>query len=68
MTIIGSRTLVDKLMVNLEKRQKKKGGGGDKYVLLAALNDTFFWTFWTAGFLKVKSYLSKRTLVIWRLS
>jgi hypothetical protein len=51
-TISWPRTLADKLTANLEKRQKK---GKTKHILPATLNDTLFWTFWTSGFLKVKS-------------
>jgi hypothetical protein len=45
-----TRLLADKLTVNLEKRIQR---GVTKYTLLAALNETFFRTFWTSGFLKV---------------
>jgi len=42
--------LADKLTANIEKRRK---AGKTKKILLMALNDTFFWQFWTAGLLKV---------------
>jgi hypothetical protein len=45
-----TRALADKLTANIEKR---RNDGKTKRILLHALNDTFFWTFWTAGCLKV---------------
>jgi len=45
-----TRTLADKLKANIEKRRRK---GATKYLLLASLNATFFWTFWSAGLIKV---------------
>jgi hypothetical protein len=44
-----TRHLADVLTANIEKRRKD----GSKHILLKALNDTFFWPFWIAGFLKV---------------
>jgi hypothetical protein len=45
-----TRALADKLMANIEKR---KNDGKTKHILFKALNDTFFWQFWSAGLLKV---------------
>jgi hypothetical protein len=42
--------MADKLHANIEKHVKR---GKTNKILLRALNDTFFWQFWTAGLLKV---------------
>ena len=49
-----TKVLTDKLIANIQKRQK----GKSKHVLFWALNDTFFWQFWTGGLLKVHSHPS----------
>jgi ATP-binding cassette, subfamily C (CFTR/MRP), member 1 len=48
-----TRSLADKLAANLNKRRDV---GITKYTLLAALNETFFWPFWIAGFLRVLTH------------
>jgi len=48
-----TRALADKLHENIQKRRANPKAK-PKRILLKALNDTFFWQFWTAGLLKVK--------------
>jgi len=52
-----TRYMADKLNENLQKRRAK---GVTKNLLLKAINDTFFWQFWTAGLLKVVLLSSMR--------
>jgi hypothetical protein len=52
--------MAEKLLANIEKRARD---GKTKQILLRALNDTFFWQFWTAGSLKVPPRRSSLTLV-----
>lgn len=59
-----TKNLADKLTANIEKRRKN---GKTKHILLMALNETFFWQFWTAGFLKVCCSLYSVDIVIRRL-
>jgi ATP-binding cassette, subfamily C (CFTR/MRP), member 1 len=41
--------LTDKVAANIEKRRQRRDTGS---LLLAALNETFFWQFWSAGIFK----------------
>jgi ATP-binding cassette, subfamily C (CFTR/MRP), member 1 len=52
-----TKAMADKLTENIEKRRKD---GKTKNILFMALNDTFFWQFWTAGLLKVQSHTIER--------
>ena len=45
-----ARNMADRLMMNVEKRRTRNA---KKTLLLYALNDTFKWTFWTGGIVKV---------------
>lgn len=45
----GAERLSSELMTNFRKRRAK----GGRHPLFWALSDTFYWTFWTAGFMKL---------------
>jgi hypothetical protein len=47
-----AKAMADRLNENLQKRRAQ---GVTKNLLLKAINDTFFWQFWSAGLLKVCS-------------